>query len=269
MAHYKMEFPDFDSALYCPTGFIDVSYHNDIMPHVRKEMQVNGKDVEINIWQDYEDEDKREYDNTKRYILSIVVDGEVIEEFPTDNLNDIKRYVANLDKIVNAVLKQVYEKVDIKSVTNKILEGLSVRNAILSVVKESADFKKGDVVVAKPEFIAAHETPEDTLGIVIDYNPDNDYLLLGEIHPEKHAIPHTYSMRGEFYRLVKPEEYNDFGLSETVCNESSVQEMQKQLKYKLHTILNNWGSYIGDFDQWKNIVDEAAEYVWESYVDSK
>lgn len=67
-------------------------------------------------------------------------------------------------------------------------------------------FTKGDVVVAKDEFIDKHETLEDTLGLVLDYNPDNDYLLLGSLHPEKYAIPPTFSMRGECYRHITAEE---------------------------------------------------------------
>ena len=37
-------------------------------------------------------------------------------------------------------------------------------------------FKKGDIVQAKAEWVAAHETQADTMGIVVDYNPENDLL---------------------------------------------------------------------------------------------
>lgn len=67
-------------------------------------------------------------------------------------------------------------------------------------------FKKNDVLVAKDGYLNKGETLQDTLGIVIDYNPDNDYLVLGTLHPEKYAIPPTFSMRGEFYRHVTNEE---------------------------------------------------------------
>ena len=69
-------------------------------------------------------------------------------------------------------------------------------------------FNKGDVVVALNEFVEKEkgETLEDTLGLVLDYNPENDYLLLGSLHPEKYAIPPTFSMRGEYYRLITAEE---------------------------------------------------------------
>ena len=44
-------------------------------------------------------------------------------------------------------------------------------------------FNKGDIVVAKDGFLDKNETLQDTAGIVIDYNPENDYLVLGTLHP--------------------------------------------------------------------------------------
>lgn len=38
-------------------------------------------------------------------------------------------------------------------------------------------FKVGDIVQAKAEFLNAGETQESTMGIVVDYNPDNDHLI--------------------------------------------------------------------------------------------
>lgn len=73
-------------------------------------------------------------------------------------------------------------------------------------------FNKGDVVVAKDGFLGEHETLKDTLGLVIDHNPDNDYLLLGTLKPEKYAIAPTFSMRGEFYRLITDSERLAWGL---------------------------------------------------------
>ena len=74
-------------------------------------------------------------------------------------------------------------------------------------------FFKNDVVIAKDEYISEHETPADTLGLVLDYNPENDYLLLGCLHPEKYAIPPTFSMRGEYYRKITDIEKVEFEIS--------------------------------------------------------
>ena len=71
-------------------------------------------------------------------------------------------------------------------------------------------FNKGDIVVAKDGFLDKNETLQDTAGIVIDYNPENDYLFLGTLHPEKYAIPPTFSMRGEYYREATPEEIEEY-----------------------------------------------------------
>lgn len=74
-------------------------------------------------------------------------------------------------------------------------------------------FQKNDILVAKDKFVDKHETLQDTLGIVIDYNPDNDRLILGVVHPKKYAIPPTFSMRGEYYRHVTEDEKNAWNIA--------------------------------------------------------
>ena len=63
-------------------------------------------------------------------------------------------------------------------------------------------FKSGDVAQAKEEWVAAHETQADTMGIVVDYNPENDLLLVGSLTPQKHALIRVFSARGCYYELV-------------------------------------------------------------------
>lgn len=74
-------------------------------------------------------------------------------------------------------------------------------------------FNKGDIVVAKDGFLDKDETLQDTAGIVIDYNPENDYLVLGTLHPEKFAIPPTFSRRGEYYRHITEDEIKEWGIA--------------------------------------------------------
>lgn len=64
-------------------------------------------------------------------------------------------------------------------------------------------FKQGDVVQAKKEWLADYETQESTMGIVVDYNPDNDYLKVGVLNPQDYAFPPILNARGEYYELVK------------------------------------------------------------------
>ena len=80
---YKTEFPDYDGELYIPDGFIDTSWHNDIMPHVSMIRQTaDGNEIVYNIWQDYVNKNLREYENTKRYAFAIVVNEEYWEAPP-------------------------------------------------------------------------------------------------------------------------------------------------------------------------------------------
>ena len=73
-------------------------------------------------------------------------------------------------------------------------------------------FKKGDVVVAKDGFLDAGESLMSTVAVVVEYVPENDYLLLGVLHPEGYALPRTFSMRGEAYRHITNGEMTDWKL---------------------------------------------------------
>ena len=64
-------------------------------------------------------------------------------------------------------------------------------------------FKKGDIVQAKKEWLDKNETQKSTMGIVIDYNPDNDYLKIGVLNPQDYAIPPIFNARGCYYEVVK------------------------------------------------------------------
>lgn len=64
-------------------------------------------------------------------------------------------------------------------------------------------FKKGDIVQAKKEWLEENETQESTMGIVIDYREDNDYIQIGVLNPQDYAIPPVFNGRGCCYELVK------------------------------------------------------------------
>lgn len=63
-------------------------------------------------------------------------------------------------------------------------------------------FKKGDLIQAKPEFLDSNETLDDTVGIVYEYNPSNDYLKVGVLNPEDYAFPPIFNGRGACYEIV-------------------------------------------------------------------
>lgn len=65
-------------------------------------------------------------------------------------------------------------------------------------------FHKGDLVQAKKEWLAPYETQESTIGIVVDYNPNNDYLQIGVLDPQNYAFPPIFNGRGCYYERASP-----------------------------------------------------------------
>ena len=90
---YKTEFPDYDGKLFIPEGFHDRSYHNDTCPCAAMEI---GK-VLIRIWQDYIEPNKREQEDSKRYLLQVEYNGKVLFNYFTDELEIIKEMVGCLE----------------------------------------------------------------------------------------------------------------------------------------------------------------------------
>ena len=89
---YLSEFPDYDGDFYCPDGWEDNSWHNDVCPHAEKRSY--DEEISVNIWQDYVDPDKRERDNDKRYLFTICVGGADAQfYYETDELEEIKKLV--------------------------------------------------------------------------------------------------------------------------------------------------------------------------------
>ena len=73
-------------------------------------------------------------------------------------------------------------------------------------------FKKGQVVVAKDEYLDEGETVKGTAGIVLDHNPETDYLIVGVLHPEKYAVPPTFPVNGNCYRQVTEQEMKEWDI---------------------------------------------------------
>lgn len=87
---YRSEFPDYDGDFFCPDGWIDNSWHNDVCPRAMKRIEMGANCIEFSIWQDYVAEDKREYDFGKRYIFQIHVNYELIYNHETDSIAEIQ-----------------------------------------------------------------------------------------------------------------------------------------------------------------------------------
>lgn len=94
MSLYKQEFPDYDRKLYIPDGWIDSSYHNDMMPRVVKDF---GK-YRFSIWQNYRNPDLRESCEDAEYIFDIQLDDStVIFSYLTNSLVEINRLMNSID----------------------------------------------------------------------------------------------------------------------------------------------------------------------------
>ena len=72
MSNYKQEFPDFDTELHLPEGWIDTSWHNDICPSFEKQFGA----VTYKIFCDYTNPDRREVGGDQ-FTVSLYIEDEV------------------------------------------------------------------------------------------------------------------------------------------------------------------------------------------------
>ena len=88
---YRSEFPDYDGDFYCPQGWIDNSWHNNMSPHCEKRDETKG--VRFLIWQNYIDVEKRENEDEDRYVVQIETNGWVVYTYETDDLAKVEEFV--------------------------------------------------------------------------------------------------------------------------------------------------------------------------------
>lgn len=88
---YLSEFPDYDGEFYIPKGWVDNSWHNDVCPRAMVGLQSDTMEIVFSLWQDYVDENKREYDHTKRYLFQIHLDAGLIYHYETDSIEEAKK----------------------------------------------------------------------------------------------------------------------------------------------------------------------------------
>ena len=92
---YITEFPDYDGQFYCPEGWEDHSWHNDVCPRAMRivDDEAKGRHYEFSIWQDYVNPNKREYDGGARYMFQIETNNEIIYSYETNNYAEIQKLV--------------------------------------------------------------------------------------------------------------------------------------------------------------------------------
>lgn len=108
---YASEFPDYDGDFYLPKGWMDASWHNDTMPRAMWYLEMPNVWYKVNIWQDYMDENKREYEGP-RYIFQIEKENDEVFEYRTDDLEEIKLLVKGVNMMKNKIKQLLDDKIN-------------------------------------------------------------------------------------------------------------------------------------------------------------
>ena len=102
---YKQEFPNYDGKFYIPKGFEDASWHNDTCPRAQKTVilpslgSIPEAEVSFILWQDFANPDLREYEFGKRYVFAIEVNGDVVFEYCSDDIDIVLKLIDDCVKL--------------------------------------------------------------------------------------------------------------------------------------------------------------------------
>ena len=90
-SHYQEQFPDFPTLdIAIPSGFRDSSWHNDACPSWVRE----GEGVDVYLFIDYPERDKRELPDGKRFMLwEQLTDGLTRTLVESDDFEDVTEYL--------------------------------------------------------------------------------------------------------------------------------------------------------------------------------
>lgn len=108
---YRSEFPNYDGDFYLPEGWTDASWHNDTMPRAMYYFSIPNAWYKVIIWQDYVDENKREYEGP-RYIFQIEKENNEVFEYRTDDLEEIKLLAKGINVMRDKIKGLLEDKVD-------------------------------------------------------------------------------------------------------------------------------------------------------------
>ena len=93
------------------------------------------------------------------------MDDDVVDEYPTDDLNQLKKYVADQDKLVQKALSSIKESIDMNNVVEKILAGADIRKSIFEGVNDG-DLNIGESVLRE----STNKTLKDVLSTLSDWD---------------------------------------------------------------------------------------------------
>jgi hypothetical protein len=83
--NYLAEFPHYDDLIPLPEGYEDMSWHNDICPHI--ERSINPV-TSVAIWCDFKEYSKREMGSMFRFTVALQDDIEKQDKGYFDNFED-------------------------------------------------------------------------------------------------------------------------------------------------------------------------------------
>jgi hypothetical protein len=103
---YKTEFPDFKLDVSIPAGFVDNSWHNNVMPCWVRELP----DEKIMVlWIDYADPALRDYPHNVRFVLHLMDSSmtDVEESFASNDLHEILEQLTDFFPFINCTYDEL------------------------------------------------------------------------------------------------------------------------------------------------------------------
>jgi len=103
---YKTEFPDFKLDVPIPAGFVDNSWHNNVMPCWYRELPDERMMV---LWIDYADPALRDHPHNVRFVLHLMDSSltDIEESFASNELNEVLEQLTDFFPYINCTYDQL------------------------------------------------------------------------------------------------------------------------------------------------------------------
>ena len=144
---YKTEFPDFKLDVAIPAGFVDNSWHNNVMPCWYRELPDERMMV---LWIDYADPALRDYPHNVRFVLHLMDSSltDIEESFASNDIHEILEQLTDFFPFVNCTYDEL----------------MKAKNDIWSRVPDNdhaRSFQEWDSVAAIDDEISARATTSE------------------------------------------------------------------------------------------------------------
>ena len=105
---YKTEFPDFKLDVEIPAGFVDNSWHNNVMPCWVRELPDEKMMV---LWIDYADPALRDHPQNARFVLHVTDSSmtDVYENFASDSYEDVLNCLGDYFPFIKLTHDELHE----------------------------------------------------------------------------------------------------------------------------------------------------------------